>query len=78
MGQVSGVDPLPSNPQVYDISQTDQGLDPSAPSGISTLEDLRKQAPAVYKAMVESLFWDFHSRQEAANARFKEALRDGQ
>lgn len=81
MGDVSNVDPLPSDLQVYDISNTDVSsgstLDTSAASGISTLEELQKQAPAVYKAMVESLFWDFHGQQEASNQRIKEALQEG-
>jgi hypothetical protein len=78
MGQVSSVDPLPANPQLYDLNKTgaSQGVDISAPSGISTIGELQKMYPELIRAMQESLFMEFRGRQDRSNARIKEILRE--
>jgi len=76
---VESVSPVPSQEPIEPSQQnTEQTVSASAPGSCpATMEALKKEAPEVYRAMLEGMISQFSGQQNRANERIKKNLKEG-
>ena len=63
-----------STQQTQEVSSTENVV----PMQLESLEQLREISPELYTAILDGIYTQFKSQQDASLKRFKEALREGE